>query len=438
MFSKIRALVEPKSVVLVGASELEGEDKIYSELFSSLIDNLSNFRGKIHVVDLSGKLEKSERGLDKIPKERDLAVILLPDRIIAKNLQKLTIKNFRAITIIGRDIRGKTRDRILKLVERKKLTLLGPDSIGVINTSNGLIAVSRGDQVFRGCTAIVSQDHSVACAILELAQHVGISKFINVDRSAGVDETEILNFLVKDKETKAICVYVEKVRNGRKIVEAIKGAIREKPVVILKGGGDFSGIFSAALKQAGAIQVHDIKEMLNVADGLAKQPPMHGDRVAVITNFIGQAKLLEKYILEEKLTVARLSEESIKRINKKFPSVAVDNFITLGLRAKAGVYRFIVETLLSDKNVDGVIAIISNRTIPLEPAGLQEIAEVAEKSGKKPLIGAIICMEDYAAALNIAKETKLPIYTQLDEAARVLRTLRTRGEQLRKISKSET
>ncbi len=435
MSSELRALLEPKSIVLIGASGLEGDDKIYSELFLLLIKNLSNFRGKINIVDLSGKLEKSEKRLDRIPKERDLAVVLLPDKLITKNLQKLTTKNIRAIVLIGRGIKKENREKILKIFEGKKLTLVGPDSIGVINTSNGLIAVTERDQVFRGRIAVVSQDHSVACTILDLAKQRGISKFLSVDAGAGIEESNILNFLSRDNETRAICVYVEKVRNGRKILEVIKGVTRDKPVIILKGRADSPGIFGAALKQAGAIQADGIHEMLNVADGLAKQPPMRGSRVAVITNFLGQARLLERYILEEKLTVARPSEDSIEKINKKYPGVIEDSFIALGASAKADTYKLMVETLISDENVDGIIAIISNKTTPFELTDLQKIADVA-KNSKKPLIGAITRMDDYIAANDIATKTELPIYNRLDEATRVLKMLRIRGEQLEKISKS--
>ena len=78
MSPELKPLFEPKSTVLVGASDLEGEDKVYSTLFQFLVQNLSSFKtGKVYVVDLGGKLEGSYKSISSVRTGQDLAVVLL-------------------------------------------------------------------------------------------------------------------------------------------------------------------------------------------------------------------------------------------------------------------------------------------------------------------------------------------------------------------------
>jgi len=437
MTVELKTLFEPKSVVLVGTSKLEKEDKVYSNLFHHLVQNLASFKkGKVCVIDLEGEIGGSYKNIGKISNGQDLALVLLPKKTLYKNLQKLLARQIKSLVLIESNLEEKLIREIANIIKRKKMVLLGPSSIGVINTANELFAIPEKMQIRKGRVAFISQDCCVTYNALDLAKNTGISKMASISDFIGSDESDVLNYFSRDKETKAVCIYVKKVRDGRKFVKAIQETVPEKPVIILNGGAEKAKIFEAAVRQAGAILAHDIQDMLNGAEGLVRQPPLRGSRVAVVTNLDGQAALFEKYLFEEGLELARPAEDTAQKIKKKYPSSKMSAFVNLGAAAKADVFKSVVEMLLSDDNVDGVIIINSLKSTLFSIEDLREVANVAKKSREKPLVATVLCAGDNQAVKKIILNTELPIYYQLEEAAHVLNMLRTRGKQLERMNKA--
>jgi len=436
MSVELKTLFEPKTVFLVGASDQTDGDNVYSTLFQFLVQNVSSYKkGKVYIVDLSGKIEGSYKSVSSLKMGLDLAVILLPKKMLAKNLQKLLARRPRSLVIIEGKLDDEEIAKLSNTTKRKGMTLIGPDSIGVINTTNGLTAVSGKVQISKGHVAIVSQDSCVAYNILDLARTIGISKLVSINDTNGTDESDILSYLSRDKETKVICLYIKRARDGRKFVKTIRETVTEKPVIVLSGSAERTEIFEAAVKQAGGLLAYNIQDMLNGAGGLARQPPLLGERIAVVTNLAGQATLLKKYLLEIGMTLARPSEEIIEKIRKKYPSAETDCFVNLGSAAKAEAYKQVTEILLTAEEVDGIIMINSMKSTLFNLDDLRRITEVAKKSKEKPVIDTVLCAENTATTREIMSNSDLPIYNQLEEAVHVLDFLRTRGKQLKKLLK---
>ncbi len=435
MTAELKTLFEPRSVALVGASKLEKEDKVYSTLFHYLVQNLASFKkGKVHVVDLDGEIEGSYKSISKLQKGQDLAVVLLPKKLLYKNLQKLLTCQIRSLVMIEGRLEETEIAELAAAARRKKMALLGPNSIGSINTANELFAIPERMHIRKGHVGLISQDCCVAYGALDLAKAAGISKMASISDSIGTEESDVLSYFSRDKETKAVCIYIKKVRDGRKLVKAIQETVPEKPVIILNGGAERPRIFEAAVRQAGAILAHDVQDMLNGASGLVRQPPLRGPRIAIVTNLVGQAALFERYLFEEGLSLARPADEVGQKIKKKYPSAEISAFINLGAAAKADAYKSVVELLLSDESVDGVIIINSLKSTLFNVEDLREVASVAKKSKEKPVIATVLCAEDNQAVKEIISSTELPIYDQLEEAAHVLNMLLIRGKQLEKIN----
>ncbi|MDI6643185.1 MAG: hypothetical protein QMD95_03945 [Candidatus Hodarchaeaceae archaeon] len=437
MSPELKALFEPKSVVVLGASELMGEDSLYAMFFRFIVGNFSKFKGKVHIVDLSGKLEGSEKKPNRAPRDRDLAVVVLPKELLEKNLPKLLTRKVRALILVSGDLEKKQEEGLSNLVKRKKLLLLGPNAaMGVINTANGLMATAAREPIIRrGHLAIITQDSSIAAMMLDRVHfhNAGISKFACTGEGLGVDETDLLEYLVRDKETNAICICINSLKNGRRFVEVIRETVKEKPVMVLKASPRLEGVFEAALRQAGALLTENIGELIPIAEGLIKQPPMRGNRIAIATNFPGQAILAARYLSEAGLEIATPSNETAKKITKKYPSVRIKGFVDLGATAKASHYKFVIEQLLSDEGVAGVMVINAIRSSLLESEDLCEIAEVAKKSNDKPVIDVVTCDEDYAIAREILADTKLPAYDRIENGARALKMHNLRWKMLEKL-----
>ena len=437
---ELKVFFEPKSVVLVGASELKDEGEIYAAFFRSLAYNISRFKGgKVYGVDLSGKIEKYEKKLAKVPKGLDLAVVSLPKDLLKKNLSCLLAKRTKALVLISGELEPKQQEELGNFAKKGRLLLLGPKAtMGVINTGNGFVAAPYQALAPRqGNIAVISQDGGLAAAMLDWVclHSIGISKFACVGEGLGVDAAELIRYLAQDKKTNVVCVYLEAVKKGRKLIGAISEATKTKPVVVLKGGPEDEKIFKAALKQAGALHVQSVEEIFAVAEGLAKQPPMRGNRVAVITNVVGQARFLAGSLAREGLVLAELSAETSKKILNKHPHVNISGFVDLGVGAKADLYKFVGEQVLSDKAIDGVVVISAIKSTLLEPKDVREISSIAKKSKEKPVVDLTLGGEDNLHVRDALMDTEMPVYDQPEKAARVIKLLGVRGKILEKVQK---
>ena len=443
MSSEVKAIFEPKSVVLVGASDGIREGIVSPAFFHSLVHNMHRFfKGKTHVVDLSGKLEGAIKNLNQVPKGRDLAVVLLPSKLVMKNWRNLLNLAIKAIILVPGGFDQQQRKELARGVAKRKVCILGPNATaGVINTSKGLCAtLERGFMPSRGGIAVISEDGAVGMAILDWARFygVGVGKFASTGDGVDVTEADLLEFLTRDKETKVICIYLESVRDGRRFIRLIREAVKKKPVVVMKGGtarDERDKIFAAYLKQVGAIRVGIVEELLGVADALAKQPPMQGDRVAVVTNASGAATLVVDALSRKGFGLAELSDKVTKKITGKYPDINIADWVDLGIGAKADRYKFVLEQVLSDHGVDGVVVMNELKLSFLEPEDVQAIAEVAEKSKDKPVVSVTVAGGACVLVREAVKGKNVPVYDSPGKAVQALDALRFYGKTRARVEK---
>jgi acetyltransferase len=267
-----------------------------------------------------------------------------------------------------------------------------------------------------------------------------LSKFVSLGDKVDVDEMDLLNYLTHDDDTGAICIYVERIEDGRKFTEAIKGAVKRKPVCVLRGVGkglERAEIFDAAIKQAGAILVKNIEELFNIATALAMQPPMRGDRVAIVSNAGGAAMLAASAIERAGLKLATLSGEVKKAINSRYPSIDVTNPIDMTAGAGAGHYEFVLEKVLADPNVDGAMVINMLRSHSIKPEDVEVVAKAARKSKEKPVVDVAVGGGDHVLVREVLRDKGIPTYDLPEKAARALKALCRYGQVREKMSKTQ-
>jgi len=433
MPAEFTQLFNPKSIVVLGASELKKNDAACSRDFKLLAENTSKFKGKVIIVDLSQKLPGAEANLGKVPKGVDLAVVSLPKELLAKNLNKLLSKKVKALVLLGDELDPKQG----KVFGGKKIALLGPGSFGVVNTKVGLMAVPDVGMALRGGNiAVISYGCASTTSIIRLAKSlgVGIGKLASVGERADGVELGLLRWLSDDKETSVVCMYVDKIEDGRKFMEAVKEVSKKKPVVVLKGGHT-DRIFENILGQSGGMLARDFGGMLGGAEALWKQPEMRGKRVAMIAGLEEEAMLAAGYLSKEGLEVADPSEEITKKILNKCKGAKMHGWVVAGGAADAECYRNVVELLLSDEGVDGVM-VICTRVAMLKPEDCAKIADATHKSKDKPVVMVVgRGMLDDTMRDSLGDRT--PAYESERVAAAALEMLRLRHEKLQKLAASD-
>lgn len=130
--------------------------------------------------------------------------------------------------------------------------LLGPNCMGVY--------CPRGRQTFTGgglgppgTIALVSQSGGLAGEVVKVGERRGLafSRVATVGNAADVTPAELLRWLSRDGETRAVGLYLEDPRDGRALYEAL--AATALPVVLLVGGRSAQGRRAAASHTGGLV-----------------------------------------------------------------------------------------------------------------------------------------------------------------------------------------
>jgi len=450
--SGVEAIFEPKSVVLIGSSRLREKVGMSSpELFRSVTYNMKKFfEGNVHILDVDGK--GVYRDIEAITATPELAVIMLPPKNSLVQAEKCAEHGVKALVIITGGYRDLERRKLLKLRDDYAIRILGPNTImGVINTKNGLNTTFERDLMPKnGKIAVISQSGGVGACLLDWAcfYDVGISKFAFMGDKIDVDDVDLLRYLGADKETTVICLYMEGVKNGRAFIEEAKKIVKKKPILVLKGGiteesahrakshtASIAGsdeIFNAALKKAEIIRVENIEELMDAAVALTKQPPMHGDNVAIVSNVGGPAILAADAIVKNGLKLAALSAETRKEIERLYPGVDATNPIDMIADARAERYEKVLDLVLADSNVNGVLVINMLKSCFFEPKDALVISKIAVKYPKKPIVDVPAGGEDFELVYKVLGKTNIPLYNLPEKAAKALKVLRIYGKTVEK------
>jgi len=443
--SEVKLLFEPRSVVLIGSSKIREKVGMTSPwLFENVIHNMTKFfEGKTFVLDIEEERDYDQ--LEDLPETPDLGVIMLPPKASIQQSERCAKIGVKALVMITGGYKNRHRQQLMSLKREYGIRILGPNTIlGIMNTANGLNTTFERDVMpKRGNISIISQSGGVGALLLDLAcfYDIGISKFAFMGEKIDINDVDILRYFNEDPETKVICLYMEGIEKGREFVEAAREIVKKKSILALKGGvtkeaarrarshtASIAGsdiVFDAAFKKAGIIRVGDAEELLNAAIALAKQPPLSGDNVAIVSNVGGPAILAADAVVKNGLKLAHLSEKTKKKIEDRYPGVEAINPIDLIADARAERYSFVLDLVLSDPNVDGVLVINMLKSCFFEPEDAVAIAEIAEKHSGKPVVNFPAGGEDFTLVLKVLQETSIPVYNLPEKAAGALKALRT-------------
>ena len=445
--NEVKTIFEPKSVALIGSSRIREKVGMASpQLFGNVTYNMKRFfKKKTYVVDVDGYA--GYKSLKRLPETPDLAVIMLPPDQSVIQAEKCAEKGTRALVMITGGYKEHQRTRLLRLKEAYGMRFLGPNTImGVVNTTNGLNTTFEIDLMpEKGNISVISQSGGVGACLLDWAcfYNVGISKFAFVGDKIDVDDVDLLGYLGKDRQTKVICLYMEGVKNGRKFIQEAQKIVKKKPILALKGGvtqesarrarshtASVAGsdqIFNAAFKKAGIIRVENVEELIDNAIALSKQPPMLGDNVAIVSNVGGPAILAADAVGRCGLKLAKLLKKTKKEIEGLYPGVDATNPIDMIADAKADRYRRVLELVLADKNVDGVMLINMLKSTFFEPKDAKSFPKIISRFPRKPVVDVPAGGEDFAKVYEVLGRSSIPLYDLPEKAAKALRVLRTYG-----------
>ena len=115
------------------------------------------------------------------------------------------------------------------------MRVLGPNIFGIYSAAASLNATFGSSGIIPGRVAIITQSGALGIAMIgkTAVENIGLSAIVSVGNKTDVDEADLLEYLVTDGNTKIVLMYIEGVRDGERLIQALKKTHPEDP-----GGGD--------------------------------------------------------------------------------------------------------------------------------------------------------------------------------------------------------
>ncbi len=444
---------EPRSVAIIGASKTPG--KAGNEILVNLLAN--GYPGKIYPVNPSGEEIMglpSYRSVKEIPGSVDLAVFVVPAEKTLEPLRECAEKKVPAAVIASGgyaevDGQGALRQEELLAVARTSgMRIIGPNTSGLSSTPASLTTTFFPlGKIRRGPISYIAQTGNFATHTMKwimTAENFGVARVAGLGNKIDVEDAEVLEYLGRDPETKAILMYVEGFRQARRFFEVAREVTRKKPVIILKGGRTKAGaervlthtaslagddaIFDAACRQAGIARVSRYFDLINVAKGIAFQAIPAGRRVSSLAPSGALGVVVADACESLGLKMAHHSEATLKRLREISASwVALSNPVDMSAIAPilgpVKAYKEVIELLLQDDGVDAVVAILlASPNIPAEI--YSSLPELSSHFPQKPIYVSFTGDKSYIdQARAFLEQRSLPVFLPLEDALETLLVL---------------
>ena len=401
----IKKMLKPNSIAIVGASEKKG--KVGNMLVKNITQ--SNYKGEVFFVNnradiINGK--KVYNSVSEIDQEIDLVIIATPAFTVLDIVRDASKKCTQFIIISAgfgeTDEEGKNREKELKkLALEKKLTILGPNCLGILSPGWNLNASFAPGLPPFGDTAFISQSGALAVALIDKANalNIGFSHVLSIGNKMSISETELIEYFASDKNTNTIILYLESITEGVEFLKSVKKArLDGKRIIILKSGksdeaqkaialhtgsltsGD--AVTQAVFDKMGIVRAQEINDIFVFASLChALKFKQKASNIAVITNAGGPGVIVtDELAIYKNLNQASLSKENSKKLADKLPKAAsVHNPIDLLGDAGVSRYRDAIDICLQDDNIDTVIVLLT----PQEGTPADEIANYIVKKQKE-------------------------------------------------------
>lgn len=474
---KLDAFFNPRSVAVIGATKKV--DKAGHVIFKNFSTNKQRgvFKGELYPVNPS---EDSILGfkcypsITSIPNEIDLIVVIVPAKIVPSIMEEAATKKVKGAIIISsgfKEVGNKElEDQVVAAAKKSGIRVLGPNCLGIYYSKTGVDTLflpetktlTTGDEVVAtprpmpGNIAMITQSGAFGVAALDYltGRQMGVSKFVSFGNKCDVTETDILHYLLHDKETKVILVYLEDIKEGREFIKIAKKVTAKKAVVIIKSGKSAAGaraaashtgaiagsdkIYDAAFMQSGVIRARDMEEFFDVGKALAMQPPALGKNIGILTDAGGPGVMTvdESELLG--LTVEHFSEgtsrkfEELKEKGVILKIAATSNPVDLTGSVTDEMFEISANIMFEDKDIYGIILLGLHHMPGLREKYIDGTVKVASKFCK-PIVMCDIG-ETEMALYTRSRFDKLgiPSYASPEDAARAMKALVTYGEYLKK------
>lgn len=454
----------PESIVIIGLSSKP------TNIPRLTLENLLRwgYRGRIFGVnersdDIHVDGIRMYKNIEDLPEVPDLAYCMIPAQLIPGMMDRCGKFGIRRMAIPSggfseySDEGKKLADNLLATARKYGIRFVGPNSVTVANTDNGLclpfVALHKAP---KGELSIISQSGGVALTMLNYLfdEKIGLAKFASIGNKLDLDEVDFLEYYGQDPQTKIICLYLESINRGRKFVETAKKI--DKPIIVYKANTTSAGkaaamshtaalssdeaIINSAFEEAGVIRISNFLDFIEVSKAFLL-PPMRGKRIMVMSPAGGFAVLGADLCEKAGFEFADMGDQFYDSL-KQFSNAGVINFsnpLDMGDIYDPKLTAHVLYSVMHSDQVDGSIYISQRPQMPqgeniFQKMFLTDLSKEAWGSilsAGKPLG---ICLFGPTSMIQQAKRyVEFPIFNSPEEMITALRMQMTYHEKRREL-----
>jgi acetyl coenzyme A synthetase (ADP forming)-like protein len=448
MANHLETFFKPTSIAIIGAST--NPTKLGYAVVKNLVDCGYAQKGTIYPINPSAQEILGCRAYPTVMDVLgpiDLAVIVIPYPLVPDALRTCGEKGIPAVVVISAGFReageeGLERElELIQIARQYNLRLIGPNCLGVIDTFTPLNASFAAGTPPCGPMAFMSQSGALGTAVLDiaLAGRLGLSKFVSLGNKADVSEIDLLQAWVEDANSRVIMIYSEGMPNGQQFIQTARKVTRQKPVVAIKSGVTQSGsravsshtgslagseqAYQAAFHQAGILRAESMESLFDMSLALGYQPPLPGDRIAIVTNAGGPGILATDALERAGLSLARFELETMHALEQFLPDAAsAANPVDVLGDARADRYQFALEKVAADANVDGILVLLTPQAMTEIEATAVAVTNLSCQ-GCKPVLACFMGEARIQAGIKVLTEHGVPNYPFPERAALAFRAM---------------
>ena len=457
--STLRAILNPRSVAVIGASS--DPAKFGGRVMHFLLKH--GYRGRIVPVHPTAK---EVLGIPAVPQLSgtgdpvDICLLALPSAHLATALEDCGRSGARGAVVITADFaetgaEGAARQQgLVDIARRHGMRIIGPNCLGYINPHLSLAMTSSValamEPMPRGAIGLACQSGSLMASLISHAQDTGtgFSVAATVGNQADVELCDLVEYFIDDETTRAICLYVEGLKDGPRFLELARRArVAGKPILAVKAGRSAAGqqltqshtaslagsyaVWAAACRDHAVILLDDPEALIYCADFLIRFGAPAASSIAVISPSGGTVAVTGDRVNAAGLALSEPSPDTCAALRPLLPPGRLFNPLDVGgLPRSSGLDSALTayELFVNDPAIGAILIAVA--TTPQLEDKVRQWGKAA-LAGKKPTAILLTPGALVDGARNALKEIGCPYTNRLDDALRVLRAAIDYGEVLR-------
>jgi acetate---CoA ligase (ADP-forming) len=383
---RLRSLLHPGSVALVGASDRSGFSR-------AAYHNLVEFglADRVYLVNRRGVRAHGRDTLTsctQIAGSADVAFLMVPQAAAGAALADAAAAGIRNVAVLASGFADAgeagclAQQHLVKQAEELGVLLLGPNHLGFANLVDQVpVTPIPGLPRTAGPVAVVSQSGMGASAMTDFAAMtgVGLSHVVTLGNEAMITAGHVLDYLAADPHTTAVALFCETVRDVAVFRRAAGRAARAgKAVVALKAGhsersakaaaahtgarvGDDRAV-TAMLHELGVITVGSIEDMLLTAGAAAQLGRLAKPGIGVVSISGGACDMIADHAADvgaELPDLAPATSAALTAILPAYGTALNPLDITGAAIIDPSLFTRAIEIMSTDPAV-GVVAVINN------------------------------------------------------------------------------